>query len=67
MVVEPIVTEEKLRSLLNEQCELSCLDFKKRLNLGQGPLTTASALSVRRTRQSRAHKVRGNGRRPTSL
>lgn len=36
VVVEPIVTEEKLRSLLAEQRELTCLDYKTRLDLGKG-------------------------------
>lgn len=33
VVVEPILTEEKLRSLLAEQHEQSCLDFKRSLDL----------------------------------
>jgi len=33
VVVEPILTEEKLRSLLAEKHEQSCLDYKRSLNL----------------------------------
>jgi hypothetical protein len=33
VVVEPILTEEKLRSLLTEKHEQSCLDYKRSLNL----------------------------------
>ncbi len=33
VVVEPILTEEKLRSLLVEKHEQSCLDYKRSLNL----------------------------------
>jgi hypothetical protein len=33
VVVEPILSEEKLRSLLAEQHEQSCLDYKRSLNL----------------------------------
>src|SRR6266545_6171104 len=36
VVVEPIVTEEKLLALLGEQCEQSGLDYKETLNLGKG-------------------------------
>lgn len=35
-VVEPVVTIEKLHTLLAEQCEQSALDFKRTLNLGKG-------------------------------
>lgn len=36
VVVEPIVTEEKLLALLGEQCEQFGLDYKETLNLGKG-------------------------------
>jgi predicted HTH transcriptional regulator len=36
VVVEPIVTSEKLRALLAEQCEHSSLDYKRPLNLAKG-------------------------------
>jgi len=36
VVMEPVVTEEKLRGLLAEQCEHPELDYKTTLNLGRG-------------------------------
>ncbi|SMC98115.1 AlbA family DNA-binding domain-containing protein [Kibdelosporangium aridum] len=36
VVVEPVVTKEKLLELLVERCELSCLDYKRQFNLGRG-------------------------------
>lgn len=36
VVVEPIVTQEKLLALLGEQCEQPGLDYKETLNLGKG-------------------------------
>jgi hypothetical protein len=38
VVVEPILTEEKLRSLLVEEHEQSCLDYKRSLNLAGNAL-----------------------------
>jgi hypothetical protein len=38
VVVEPILTEEKLRSLLAEKHEQSCLDYKRSLNLAGNAL-----------------------------
>src|SRR5215831_2634437 len=35
VIVEPILTEEKLRSLLAEGHEQACLDYKRELNLGE--------------------------------
>ncbi|WP_191246282.1 hypothetical protein [Amycolatopsis deserti] len=36
VVVEPVVTREKLLALLAEQHEQSALDYKTSLNLGKG-------------------------------
>ena len=38
VVVEPILTKEKLRSLLAEKHEQSCLDYKRSLNLAGNAL-----------------------------
>lgn len=46
VVVEPVLTEEKLRALLAEQHEQSCLDYKVRLDLGDRRETIEIAKDV---------------------